>query len=60
MKKTKASDSVDPQHMVRIGEDAYLLNNLSHFTIECEHYCGPRKQICGENCHPWFIAISGQ
>ena len=35
-------------YMVKSDEDAYQPNNLSHFTIDCEHYCG---QKCGENLH---------
>ena len=46
--------------MVKNDEDAYWLNNLSLFTIDCEHYWGPRKQKYGGKWHPWFIPMSGQ
>ena len=47
-------------YMVRCDEDAYWPDNLSLFSVSCEHYREPKKQNYGENWLLWFICMSGE
>ena len=49
-------------HMFKFHEDAYWPENLSLFTISCEHYWGPKKQNHEEIWHKnlSLFAISGK
>ena len=46
--------------MVKSHEDAYWPDNLSLFTVNCEHYREPKKQNYGEIWPLWFISMSGE
>ena len=46
--------------MVKSHEDPYWPDNLSLFTVNCEHYREPKKQNYGEIWPLWFISMLGE
>ena len=46
--------------MVKSHEEPYWPDNLSLFSVSCEHYGEPKKQNYGENGVLWFICMSGE
>ena len=46
--------------MVKSHEDAYWPDNLSLFTVNCEHHQEPKKQNYGKIWPLWFLSMSGE
>ena len=46
--------------MVKSHEDAYCPDNLSLFSVSCEHYREPKKENYGGNWLLWFICMLGE
>ena len=46
--------------MVKSHEDAYWPDNLSLFTVNCEHYQEPKKQNDGEIWPLWSLSMLGE
>ena len=47
-------------HMVKSHEEAYWPDNLSLFSVSCEHFQEPKKTKLWENWLVWFIFMSGE
>ena len=51
---------VQVTYMIKSHEDAYWPDNLSLFTVNCEHYREPKKQNYGEIWPLWCISKLGE